>query len=209
MSKHLVFIGAPGAGKGTVSKQLEEKYTQLSTGDMLRSEIKKGTELGKKVAELINNGNFVDDVTMFNIIQANLPENQSLIFDGYPRNVSQIEYFEKLVINKEDITVVYFNVDLELLEDRVVNRLTCVSCGEIHNTKTNKPTNKGTCNKCGGELNKRKDDNSIAFVKRLDIFRNDTLPIVAHFKTYPDYHEVDASGTPEEVLELVKKVLGE
>ena len=204
--KHLVLIGAPGAGKGTVAKQLDE-YTQLSTGDMLRAEKAKGSELGKMVAELIDNGKFVGDELMFDILKENLPEDKALIFDGYPRNVSQIEYFEKLVPNEEDIIPIYFNIDLEILEDRIVNRSTCVDCGEIHNLKSNKPTADGKCNKCGGELNKRADDNAEALKKRLDTFVKDTFPMVDHFKKYKNYAEVTAEGTPEEVLARVRDVI--
>ena len=209
MKTHLVLIGAPGAGKGTVAKKLKN-YTQLSTGDMLRAETaKENSELGKMVAELIDKGKFVGDELMFDIIKENLPEDEALIFDGYPRNVSQIEYFEKLVPNKENVIPIYFKVDLDILEDRIVNRSTCVDCGEIHNLKSNKPNKDGNCNKCDGELIKRKDDNSEALKARLDTFVKDTLPIVDHFKTYDSYAEIDAEGTPEEVLKRVKEVLGE
>jgi adenylate kinase len=204
--KHLVLIGAPGAGKGTVAKELTE-YTQLSTGDMLRAEKSKGTPLGDKVASLIDSGKFVDDETMFSIIQENIPKEESLIFDGYPRNISQIAYFEKLVRDKKDVTVIYFKVEFSVLEDRIVNRRTCSVCGEIHNTKTNPPNSKGNCNKCDGKLSLREDDNVDALVERLETFKRETLPIVDHFKDYPSFFEIEASRSPEEVLLDVKKVL--
>lgn len=202
--KHILLIGAPGAGKGSVAKALNE-LTQLSTGDMLRTEIAKKTPLGKQVSELIDAGRFVSDDLMFSIIKENIPSNTNLIFDGYPRNMAQIKYFEQLISNKNDILVIYFNIDLNLLEDRIVHRSTCSLCGEIHHTKNNPPKN-GKCNKCGGELSNRKDDNKEALKKRLDIFKNETFPIVNYFKKYKNYFEVDASQNLEDVVSLIKEL---
>jgi adenylate kinase len=202
---HLVFIGAPGAGKGTVAKQLPE-YLQLSTGDMLRAEVGSGSELGNEIKACIDNGHFVSDEMMFSILKSNLPKDADLIFDGYPRNTAQIKFFEELVPNNEDVKVIFFNVDLDLLTDRIVNRSTCGKCGEIHHTKTN-PAVDDKCNKCGGEITVRKDDNVDALVARLETFKNDTLPIVDHFKNYPSFKEINASKSPEEVLKEVKEFL--
>lgn len=203
---HLVLIGAPGAGKGTVAKELKD-FVQLSTGDMLRIEAKKDTPFGTKVADLINNGKFVDNETMFSVIKENLPQGKQLIFDGYPRNVAQIEYFEKLVPNKNNIVVIYFNISPCLLKNRIVNRKTCSVCGEIHNNTTNLPNN-GSCNKCGGELNQRKDDNETALLQRIETFEKETLPMLDTFKKYRNYFEVDASQSVDSVIKNVKDIIG-
>lgn len=207
MKKHLLLIGAPGAGKGSVSKELKG-YTQLSTGDMLRAEAKKDTEFGHKIDNLISNGKFASDEDMFKVLQANLPEDQVLIFDGYPRNKTQIEYFEKLFFSAQnDVAVIYFNADLDIVRDRLVNRLTCESCSEIHNLKSNPPNTEGNCNKCGGSLAKRSDDTVDKAETRLDIFIKNTLPIVDHFNKYPNFLEVDANQELSKTVEIVKKWL--
>jgi len=202
--KHLLLIGAPGAGKGTLAKQLTE-YVQISTGDILRAEKSKGTELGNKIAKLIDEGKFVDNDTMLELLKTNLPENKQLIFDGYPRNVEQIKYFEQLV-NIEDVIIIHFDVDLNIIEDRIVNRSTCKDCGEIHNTLSN-PPKKGACNKCGGELSTRKDDNAEALVTRLEDYKVKTLPVMEYYKNSPNFHSVDGSRSPEEVLVEVNEIL--
>lgn len=204
--KHLLLIGPPAAGKGTFAGACKE-YTQISTGDLLRAEKKSGSELGDKIAKLIDEGKFVDDETMFDILKNNLPKNESLIFDGYPRNKTQISFFEDLIDNKDDITVIHFDVDLSILEDRVVNRLTCKDCGKIHNLKSIKPKEDGSCSSCGGKLDKRKDDNADAFKVRLDTYKNETYPIIDHFKNYKNYIKVDANQEYEKVLSDIKKAM--
>ena len=206
---HLVLVGPPGAGKGTLAKQLTD-FTQVSTGDLLRAEIKSGSKLGKYVKDLIDNGNFVDDDTMLDILKNNLPKKQSLIFDGYPRNITQIPYFEKLVKeidNDAVVEVVYFDINLKNLEDRIINRVSCSKCGEIYHLK-NKPTKKeNTCDICGGSTAKRADDTPKIVKQRLKIYEETTAPIMDHFKKNYKVHTLDANKSAEEVVKELKENL--
>lgn len=206
--KHLLLIGPPGAGKGTLAKELNN-YTQVSTGDILRAEKASGSELGQYIQNLIDNGKFVDDETMLKLLKKNLPENTQLIFDGYPRNLTQIPYFEKLIKEVDPnyhLDIVFFDMDLNKLEDRIVNRVSCSNkdCGEIYNLKNKAPKKEDTCDKCGSELDKRNDDNAEAFKERLEVYKNNTAPVAEHYKNHKKFHKINADQTPQKVLEEVK-----
>ena len=207
--KHLVFIGPPVSGKGTLAKKLSN-YTQISTGDLLRDEIKKNPDLGKRIDSLISEGKFLDDETMLDILKENVPKNKPLIFDGYPRNVNQIAYFESLVKEidpNSDVTVVFFNIDLSKLEERIVNRLSCSGCGEIFNLKNKAPKKEDVCDLCGSELVKRKDDNEKAVKKRLNTYQAETFPVLKALKD-KSYNiiELDANQDSEIVYnEFINK----
>lgn len=206
--EHLLFIGPPGAGKGTIAKKLDQ-YIQVSTGDLLRAEQKKNSELGKYISDLINNGNFVDDETMFKILKLNLPKNQALIFDGYPRNKEQIKYFEKLINDidpKAKIKVIHFEISLEKLEERLVNRRTCSSCGEIYNLKNKIPKKYGICNLCNGSLQQRRDDNKETVSHRLKTYQKLTEPILNYYRN-KDYIRLDANQSIEFVEKDLKEIL--
>lgn len=206
--KHLLLIGPPGAGKGTLAKELNN-YTQVSTGDILRAEKASGSELGQYIQSLIDNGKFVDDETMLKLLKKNLPEKTQLIFDGYPRNLTQIPYFEKLIKEVDSdyhLDIIFFDMDLNKLEDRIINRVSCSNkdCGEIYNLKNKAPKKEDTCDKCGNELDKRNDDNAEAFKERLEVYKSNTAPVAEHYKSHKNFHKINADQIPQKVLEEVK-----
>jgi adenylate kinase len=211
MKPHLIILGAPGSGKGTQAAKLVEKgYKHISTGDLLRSEVAKGSELGQKVSGIISRGDLVDDNTVMALLKANCElDKVSYIFDGFPRNIAQAEMLDaELLLGRKTLTV-YFKIDLGVLVERVVNRRTCSNCGEIFNLKTKAPHVANVCDKCGktGTLNQRKDDAQDVVASRLRIFADTVEPMLQHYRSKGSLVEVDASMPESEVCNELEKVI--
>lgn len=211
MKPHLIILGAPGSGKGTQAARLVEKgYKHVSTGDLLRSEIAKGSELGQKVSGIMSRGDLVDDNTVMALLKANCDlDKVSYIFDGFPRNIAQAEMLEAQLLHGRKTLAVYFKIDLGILIDRVVNRRTCSGCGEIYNLKTKSPTVANVCDKCGraDTLLQRKDDTSEVVVSRLKIFSDAVEPMLSYYKSKGLLVEVNAFMPENEVFEELIKVI--
>ncbi len=212
MKPHLIILGAPGSGKGTQAAKLVEKgYKHISTGDLLRAEIAKGTELGQKVAGIISRGDLVDDRTVMALLKANCDVDKvSYIFDGFPRNIAQAEMLEAELLKGKKTLAVYFKIDLSILVSRVVNRRTCSKCGEIYNMATKPPRIADTCDKCGavGSLAQRKDDTEEVVSNRLQIFKDTVDPMLAFYKAKGVLVELDASMQENDVFSALEKVIG-
>lgn len=211
MKPHLIILGAPGSGKGTQAAKLVEKgYKHVSTGDLLRSEIAKGTELGQKVAGIISRGDLVDDRTVMALLKANCDVDEvSYIFDGFPRNIAQAEMLEAELLQGKKTLAVYFKIDLSILVSRVVNRRTCSKCGEIYNMTTKPPRVANTCDKCGAteSLTQRKDDTEEVVSNRLQIFKDTVDPMLAFYKSKGVLVELDASKQEKDVFSALEKVI--
>lgn len=208
---HLILIGAPGSGKGTQAANLVSQlgYKHLSTGDLLRSEISKGSELGKRVSGIISEGKLVDDMTVLELLRVNSDlSSGSYIFDGFPRNVEQAVLLEKHILGNNKFKVVYFEVDLEALKSRLVNRRTCPKCGEIYNLVFKKPSREDTCDKCGTSgLTHRKDDKEDVVVDRLNVFKQSTLPLLDYYNGQGVLSVIDASLPTDKVFNSVKNLI--
>ena len=211
MKPHLIILGAPGSGKGTQAAKLVEKgYKHVSTGDLLRSEIAKGSELGQKVSGIMSRGDLVDDNTVMALLKANCDlDKVSYIFDGFPRNIAQAEMLEAQLLHGRKTLAVYFKIDLGILIDRVVNRRTCSGCGEIYNLKTKSPTVANVCDKCGrsDSLLQRKDDTTEVVVSRLKIFSDAVEPMLSYYKSKGLLVEVNAHRPENDVFEELVKVI--
>lgn len=212
MKPHLIILGAPGSGKGTQAAKLVEKgFKHVSTGDLLRSEIAKGTELGQKVSGIISRGDLVDDNTVMALLKANCDVDKvSYIFDGFPRNIAQAEMLEAELLQGRKTLAVYFKIDLGILIDRVVNRRTCGNCGEIYNLATKPPRVPNVCDKCGAQnsLNQRKDDTQEVVSNRLKIFADTVDPMLAFYKSKGALVEIDASLPETTVFSALEKIIG-
>lgn len=212
MKPHLIILGAPGSGKGTQAAKLVEKgFKHISTGDLLRSEIAKGTELGQKVSGIISRGDLVDDSTVMALLKANCDVDKiSYIFDGFPRNIAQAEMLEAELLQGRKTLAVYFNIDLGILVDRVVNRRTCGNCGEIYNMATKPPRVENVCDKCGAKdsLKQRKDDTEEVVSNRLKIFADTVNPMLTFYKSKGALVEIDASMQESAVTTALEKVIG-
>lgn len=202
----LVLIGCPGAGKGTQAKKLSKHFdiAHISTGDLLREQISKGTELGKKVSEIINAGGLVSD----DIVSAMLAERikaddckNGFILDGYPRNVSQAEGLEA-IIGKLD-KVVCFEVEDSIIVDRMTGRRGCPKCGQMFHVKYNPPKQDGVCDACGETLIQRKDDNEETVVNRLKVYHETTAPVINYYADKGILLEVNGVGDIDEIFNTV------
>ena len=210
---NIILFGPPGAGKGTHSKHIVNKfnYFQISTGDLLRNEIKKNNEIGKKIDSLISKGEFVTD-EIINSILINIiskPELKNrIIFDGYPRNFNQAENLEIILKKtKQNIGfIIHLNVSREIVEKRILGRLICEKCNKILNEFTN-PKELQT-HSCGKEfVKKRQDDNSETIIKRHETYMQQTNPILKFYSNKPNFFEIDASAEIDEITTKIEEIL--
>jgi adenylate kinase len=211
MKPHLIIIGPPGSGKGTqASKLVQAGFKHLSTGDLLRHEIAKGSELGHKVSGILSKGDLVDDNTVMDLLKANCDvDNVSYIFDGFPRNIAQAKMLEEELLNTKKTLAIYFKVDPAILADRVVNRRICSNCGEIFNLITKAPQVANVCDKCGstGTLAQRKDDTFDVVFNRLKIFSEAIEPMLSFYKSKGELVVVDASMKENEIYNMLENVI--
>ena len=206
----LVLIGCPGAGKGTQAKMLSKKYgiAHISTGDLLREQIKKGTELGKKVSEIINAGGLVSD----DIVSAMLAERikdddckKGYILDGYPRTVSQAEGLDSIVGSLDK--VICYDVDDDVIVDRMSGRRSCPKCGKMYHVKYNPPKTEGVCDDCGETLIQRKDDNEETVLNRLKVYHETTAPVIDFYDNKGILLRTSGVGDINDIFNNVTKAL--
>ena len=214
--KNLILIAAPGAGKGTLSNDLLGKYdyVHISTGDLLREQVAKGDELGKKIQEMQVAGNLVTNEIVYEALERKLSDpacDNGYILDGFPRNLEQAREYDKILEKSgRDLgLVIVLDIPKEDLVKRITGRYSCKVCGEIHNifSEELKPKEEGKCNKCGGELTQRKDDNVESFEKRYQTYLESTAPLIDYYKEKGVLHVIDSSKGHEYTLEQAEKLL--
>jgi adenylate kinase len=211
-----VFLGGPGAGKGTQAKRLAESFrlAHISTGDMLRQQVSAATELGKKAKVLMDSGKLVPDDLMVAMVADRIAQPDATvawILDGFPRTLPQAEALDRLLGTSPDrrIThVVYFRVADGVLKARLTGRRNCTQCGAIWHVDT-KPTAKpGICDVCGGALNQRADDRPEAIDKRLQEFHSQTAePLRAYYSKRNVLREIDANRSPDSIHEELVRLM--
>lgn len=209
--KNVLFIAPPAGGKGTISEALEENfgYVHISTGDLLRS-LDKSTPLGKEVNERLKTGGLLDDELVLRLLKEKLQtlDGQPFILDGCPRNIAQAYECEKIFeeLNLSLDVVIGLTVPYDVVLKRAVGRVTCEECKAIFNKYTKPPVQEGICDKCGGTLVHRIDDNEETFKVRYDTFVEQTKPIVDFYKKANKYVEVDGlEGTYDAVVSVIAK----
>lgn len=181
---NLIFLGPPGAGKGTQAKMLIERYSipQISTGDILRAAVAEETDLGKKAKEYMEAGKLVPDEVVIGIIEQRLKQSdceKGFILDGFPRTVAQAEALDKVLENMGSKIdhVLSLDVPAEELIKRLTGRRTCKNCGAMYHVIFKPPKSEGICDKCGGELYQRSDDNEETVKSRLNVYEQQTRPL--------------------------------
>jgi adenylate kinase len=216
--KNLILIAAPGAGKGTLSKALKEEYNyvHISTGDLLREIVASGDPLGKEIEALLAQGNFVSDELVFEVLKKRLSEpdcKNGIILDGFPRNLKQAETYDKLVeeVGLDLGTAVLLDIDESILVSRITGRRLCKDCGAIYNLNNPDmiPKVDGVCDKCGGSLYQRSDDNEEALKTRYATYLEQTAPLIEYYENKGILRRVDAGVSVESTLNQVKEIIKE
>ena len=207
----VILLGAPGAGKGTQAKLIMQRYgiPQISTGDILRDNVARGTELGKKAKAFMDKGELVPDQLVCDMVAERLRHAdcvQGFILDGFPRTVAQAEWLDALLKSEffqercsAPPVVVNFQVGYNQLLRRLTGRRTCPTCGRIYNVYSQPPRVADTCDVDGTKLVTRKDDSEEVIAERLKAYERQTLPLIDYYRRQRRLREVDADGPPEQV----------
>jgi adenylate kinase len=206
----LIFLGPPGAGKGTLAGLVSREVgvPQISTGDIFRDAIKRGTDLGKKVQQIVGRGDLVPDELTVSLVKERLTQPDAAggyILDGFPRTIPQaaaLEGFQSLD------AVVNFTISDEVVVTRLSGREICKSCGAIYHVTNMPAKQKGVCDKCGGPLYTRPDDSIQSITNRLEVYKKQTEPLIAFYADRKLLRNIDSSKSPEDTLIQIRKGLG-
>ena len=212
----LILLGPPGAGKGTQAQRIVEKHgiPQLSTGDMLRTAVKAGTEVGKRAKALMDAGSLVNDDVVIGIVSERIDQPdcaKGFILDGFPRTLVQADATEKMLSSKGmklDV-VIEMQVDDSVLVDRVSGRYTCANCGTGYHDRLQKPKVEGVCDKCGStEFKRRPDDNAETMTTRLRAYYKETSPLIGYYHAKGLLKSIDGMAEIDEVTASIETILG-
>jgi adenylate kinase len=210
----LVLLGPPGAGKGTQGLLLAERYRipQISTGDILRDHVQRGSKLGIAARSFMDRGEYVPDHVVVSMVMDRLAEpdaTEGFILDGFPRTVTQAEALERALDQaREPLTAVLkYSIGGDLAVRRLLGRMTCSNCGRTYHAEFKPPAMEGVCDVCGGRLERRADDDELTIRRRLAVYRQQAAPLEMFYVERDILYVIDADGTPEEVLERTVKML--
>ncbi|MBI1775002.1 MAG: adenylate kinase [Proteobacteria bacterium] len=212
---NLILLGAPGAGKGTQARQLQDKrgLIQLSTGDMLRAAVAAGTELGRQAKQIMESGRYVTDDIMIRMIGERIAKpdcEKGFILDGFPRTPRQAEALDAMLADmglKLD-HVIELKVDEPALIERLAGRYTCAKCGSGYHDRFQRPKVDGVCDKCGAtEFIRRADDKPETVKARLDVYREQTEPILPYYRARGVLKTVDGMAEPDRVAVEIDRIL--
>ena len=211
----IVMLGAPGAGKGTQAKMIAAEYQipHISTGDIFRANIKGGTELGKKVSSYMDQGLLVPDELVVDLVVDRVAQDDAkngYVLDGFPRTIPQAEALTAaLAAQGEKID---FAIDIEVPDQNIVNRMggrrACVGCGATYHIVNIPPKVEGKCDKCGGDLILRDDDKPETVAKRLEVYHEQTQPLIDYYKSEGVLKAVDGTQDMEKVFDQITEILG-
>lgn len=211
---NIILIGPPGSGKGTQAKLLEDKFglKQLSSGDMLRAAVAEGTDIGEKAKSYMEAGELVPDDLVVEIVadQIEKADGNGFILDGFPRNAHQAEVLDKILQNNgrsvDHVPVI--EVSDDLLVERITGRFTCANCGEGYHDTFKQPSQEGVCDKCGStEFIRRPDDNEDTVRNRLEVYREQTKPLIAYYEQQGKLRRINGDQSIDEVMRDLERVM--
>lgn len=211
---NLIFLGPPGAGKGTQAKQISEKYKipQISTGDILRAAVREQSPMGIKAKEYMDAGALVPDEVVVGIVEERLKQPDCVsgfILDGFPRTIAQADSLEKTLLQlKKDIKyVISIEVDCDELVKRITGRRTCQKCGRGYHILFDPPKKHDICDVCGGDLFQREDDKEATIRNRLDVYEKQTEPLISYYKNKSLLRSVVGTGAIDEIQDKIKAII--
>ncbi len=208
----IILLGPPGCGKGTQADIICKEYSipHISTGDILRNNVKRGTKIGMNAKEYMDSGRLVPDIIIIHMMKDRFLEEdcrKGFLLDGFPRTIAQAEAFDDL-LKKMDISLDHIiNIDVpdEDIINRISKRLSCPNCGEVYNLLYKKPTNEMSCDTCGGKLHQRDDDKEEVIRNRLNVYRKQTAPLITYYKQ--KIKNVDGSKDIRDVTKDILKII--
>ncbi len=212
MDMKLILIGTPGAGKGTQAKKLSKYYNiaHISTGDLLREQMQLKTEMGLKIADIINSGQLVSDDIVTSLLDERIKRDDcrnGYILDGYPRNLTQAEGLSRVIGDIDK--VVFIDVDDDVIIERMAGRRSCSKCGHMYHIKYNPPAKDNVCDECGENLTQRKDDNEETVRKRLSVYHEATSPIINYYKEKNILLDINGVGDIDDIFSKITDMLKE
>ena len=211
----IIMLGAPGAGKGTQAKQIAAKYSipHISTGDIFRANIKNGTELGKKAKEYMDQGLLVPDELTCDLVMDRIAQDDAkngFVLDGFPRTIPQAEALDA-ALTKIGQTMDYA-IDVDVPDENIINRMSgrraCLNCGATYHIVSIPPKKEGICDSCGNELVLRDDDKPETVKKRLDVYHDQTQPLIDYYNSKGILKSVNGTQPMEKVFEDITAILG-
>ncbi len=212
---NIILLGPPGAGKGTQAKSMVDDYgiPQISTGDMLRAAVKEGTPLGVEAKKHMEAGTLVPDSVVIGLVKERIQQPdcaKGFMLDGFPRNVSQAEVLDNMLneLKKNIDHVISVEVPSSELLARLTGRRTCKNCNAMFHVMFNKPQKDGVCDKCGGELYQRADDNEATVSSRLKVYDEQTAPLIDYYGKQGKVRKIHGVGDIKEIYGRIKAVLG-
>ena len=211
----IIMLGAPGAGKGTQAKRIAEKYQipHISTGDIFRSNIKEGTELGMKAKQFMDQGLLVPDEVTIGMLLDRIHQDdceKGYVLDGFPRTIPQAESLTKALSDMGE--AIDYAIDVDVPDENIVSRMSgrraCLTCGATYHVAFAPPAKEGICDVCGAKLVLRDDDKPETVQKRLAVYHEQTKPLIDYYKEKGVLHSVDGTKDMEEVFQSITEILG-
>ena len=212
---NILFMGPPGAGKGTQAERIVNKYKlpHISTGDIFRKAIADGTKLGMIAKQMVEQGSLVSDDVTIGIVKERLSEadcENGFLLDGFPRNVKQAKSLDEILFSmgRKIDYVINLNVDIKQLKARLMGRFMCKICGVVYHAEFNPPVQEGVCDKCGGQLYQREDDNAKKIETRFAVYMEQTKPLIKYYEASGNLVNIDGIADIDTVFAKIQTVLG-
>lgn len=211
---NVLLMGPPGAGKGTQADLIKDRYPipHISTGDMFREAVSTGTELGKEAKKYMDSGKLVPDEVTIGIVQERLAQDdckEGFLLDGFPRTVKQAEALDQVLakLGKKVEAAINITVPEDILYERMSGRISCKDCKTVYHLKFNPPAKAGICDKCGGELIQRSDDQGDTVKRRLEVYAEQTNPLIEYYEKQGVLNDIDGNRDSQAVFADIAKVM--